>query len=395
VANKSIFKYGGYFGSAAFRFWESQNKKIKAGQLNARPLQLDTLGIENGCIDAVSQARSWVDYPYNNTYNLQMINETVHDTLLESVIDPEKGCIALIQNCRELAKIGDPEFHANNQTVNDYCALATEQCFPILQISSAYANRNVFDIAQIGPQSFPLYQDVGFFNQRWVQQGLGVPINYTEVANLTPLYFVGTADAFRQDQSNIEYLLQNNIQVALVYGDRDTRCNWIGVENVSMTVDYADAQNFRSAGYANIQTNGSYVGGVVRQYDGFSFSRVYEAGHEVSSFQPETSYNIFNRVMFRQDVATGTKLAGYDQPSDRLKPRRCLQSRSSDGNSPLPHYQSKGPSSSWAIKNILPASPEPVCNLWAAAVTCTDDQLAAIANGTAETHDFLVTSPKP
>jgi carboxypeptidase C (cathepsin A) len=323
-----------------------------------------------------------------------MINNTVHNKLLESVTDPEKGCIAVIQNCRNLANIGDPGFKANNQTVNDYCALATQQCFPILQISSAYANRNPFDIAQIGPQSFPSFQDVGFFNQRWVQQGLGVPVNYTEEnPNLTTLYFAGTADPFRQNQSNIEYLLQNKIQVALVYGDRDTRCNWIGAENVSLTVDYPDAPSFRSAGYANIQTNKSYVGGVVRQYDGFSFSRVFEAGHAVSGFQPETSYNIFNRVMFRQDVATGTQTAGSSQADDTQKLKRVIRRRSSEGNRPLAHYHSKGPSSSWSIKNVLPSLPDPVCNLWAAPATCTDNQLAAIANGTAKTHDFQVTSP--
>jgi hypothetical protein len=323
-----------------------------------------------------------------------MINETVYNALVKNVTDPEQGCIAITQNCRELANVGDPDFYANNQTVNDYCALATELCFPILTISSDYANRNPFDFSQIGPQSFPRYQDVGFFNQRWVQQSLGAAVNYTEDANLTTLYFAGTADAFRQNQSNIEYLLQNNIQVALLYGDRDTRCNWIGAENVSLTVDYLDAQNFRSAGYANIQTNASYVGGVVRQYDGFSFSRIFEAGHAVSSFQPETSYQIFDRVMFRQDVATGKQPAGYNQAIDTPKPRRFLNSRSSDGHSTLPHYQSKGPLSSWSIKNVLPASPEPVCDMWAAAATCTDNQLAAIANGTAETHDFIVTSPK-
>lgn len=319
-----------------------------------------------------------------------MINETVYNAILQNITDPKDGCIAAMQQCRDAGRASDPQFWANNQTVNDFCAVATELCFPILLITSEFANRNVFDIAQIGPQSLN-YQHINFFNKRWVQQSLGVPVNFTDNANLTTTYFLGDGDAFRQNQTGIEYLLDNDIQVALVYGDRDSRCNWIGVENVSLTVDYPDASNFRSAGYADIETNSSYKGGVVRQYDGFSFSRVFEAGHSVSTYQPETVSRIFERVMFRQDVATGKVPAGDGKATwfPSLSRFNSKQAKS------VPHYKSKGPSSSWAIKNVLPPSPKSVCNLWAASITCTDEQLAAISNGTAETHDFLVTSPSP
>jgi hypothetical protein len=333
----------------------------------------------------------WLNYVYNNTYGLQMINDTVFNEFEKLVTDPHDGCIASFQQCRQLAEVGDPQFYANNQTVNDFCGSAAAQCISILTLASTYANRNNFDVAQIGPQSFPGYQHIAFFNQRWVQQALGVPLNFTDDSNLTTLYFVGDADPFRQNQSSIEYLLENNIQVALVYGDRDARCPWNGAENVSLTVDFPDAHNFRSAGYADIQTNGSHKGGVVRQYDGFSFSRVFEAGHAVSSFQPKTSLEIFNRVMFRRDIATGLKPAGYDLA-------RGQRNHSEPPNgyiSQSKHYQSQGLSSSWSIKNDLPPSPVPVCNLWAVGITCTDEQINAIANGTAETHNFLVTSPLP
>ncbi|KAF2101322.1 putative carboxypeptidase S1 [Rhizodiscina lignyota] len=364
--------YGGYFGLAIFSFWESQNKKIQSGDLKAHYLHLDTLGIENGCIDAVSQALGYPHIAYNNTYNFPLINETVYNEIVQSVIDPDPdhGCLAAIHRCREVASVGDPQFYANNKTVNDICAVATELCFPILGIAETYANRSSFDIAQVLPTSFPNYQHSAFFNRRWVQQSLGAPVNYTDSANLTGLYFLGTADAFRQSQASVEYLLQNDVQVTLVYGDRDTRCNWIGVENISLTVDYPDAKNFRAAGYADIHTNKSYTGGVVRQYDGFSFSRVFEAGHEVSAFQPETAYEIFNRAMFRHDIATGTR-----------------------GKYGASHYQSKGPASSWSIKNVLPPPPPPKCDLWAMSVTCTDDQIIAIENGTAIFDGVIVTSP--
>jgi carboxypeptidase C (cathepsin A) len=67
------------------------------------------------------------------------------------------------------------------------------------------------------------------------------------------------------------------VKVALVYGDQDYQCNWYGGEAISKAI--AGGPEFEKAGYAEIQTNASYVGGVVRQYGNLSFSRVFQAGH--------------------------------------------------------------------------------------------------------------------
>lgn len=54
----------------------------------------------------------------------------------------------------------------------------------------------------------------------------------------------------------------------------------IGGEAVSLAIEYENKDNFAAAGYTEILTNSDYVGGFVRQYGGFSFSRVFEAGHQ-------------------------------------------------------------------------------------------------------------------
>lgn len=53
-----------------------------------------------------------------------------------------------------------------------------------------------------------------------------------------------------------------------------------GGEAVSLALNYSNAAAFAAAGYADISTNQSYVGGVVRQQGHFSFSRVFQSGHE-------------------------------------------------------------------------------------------------------------------
>jgi len=53
------------------------------------------------------------------------------------------------------------------------------------------------------------------------------------------------------------------------------------------------ASKFAEAGYADIKTNGSYIGGQVRQYGNFSFSRVYQAGHEGGFYaKPNCVYSV-------------------------------------------------------------------------------------------------------
>lgn len=80
--------------------------------------------------------------------------------------------------------------------------------------------------------------------------------------------------------ANLGYLLNKGSKVALVYGDRDYQCNWVGGEAISVAIESDITTDFKQAGYADIETNASYIGGFVRQVGNLSFSRVFQAGHE-------------------------------------------------------------------------------------------------------------------
>ena len=129
------------------------------------------------------------------------------------------------------------------------------------------------------------------------------------------------------------------------------------------------SSNFKSAGYANISTNADYTGGVVRQVGDFSFVRIFDAGHEAPHYQPETAYQIFNRVMSGQDVATGE--VAVDEK-----------------------YASKGPESSFGIKNKKPEPRAVQCYFWDMMETCTPAQKMMFLNGTAITENFILVGYK-
>jgi len=183
---------------------------------------------------------------------------------------------------------------------------------------------------------------------------------------------------------DIAGLLRKNIRVALVYGDADYLCNWLGGEAVAFAVaaqlsDYPNVNTsttatqtsslpplptslpmnylagFNAAGYADIIVNNSYVGGVVRQWGNFSFSRIYDAGHMVPYYQPETAFTIFTRIIQGTDIGTGAVINSSNF--------------STNGTRNATHT------------NSVPPQPSPTCWVRDINSTCTEDDYRAIVAG--------------
>ncbi|KAL6890098.1 Alpha/Beta hydrolase protein [Trichoderma evansii] len=179
---------------------------------------------------------------------------------------------------------------------------------------------------------FPPKFAAGYLNSRETQLALGAPLNFTGLSIAVAQTFVETGDFIRgHNPVLLGGLLDSGVGVALVYGDRDYQCNC----------------------------------GVVRQYGNLSFSRVFDAGHQVPYYQPETAYRIFSRAMACADIATGQVIAGAS-------------------------YSTVGPGSSFDIKNTVPQPPEPLCYTWDVMATCTSSQTALLANGSAIVQNFIM-----
>lgn len=68
---------------------------------------------------------------------------------------------------------------------------------------------------------------MALFNQPWVQAELGVPLNYTSGNDrvFQSVFLFGVGDMMRYGLEYLGGLLNRGIKVAMVYGDRDYRCN--------------------------------------------------------------------------------------------------------------------------------------------------------------------------
>jgi len=83
-----------------------------------------------------------------------------------------------------------------------------------------------------------------------------------------------------------------------------TSSQWFGGQAVSLAINYTHKAQFAAAGYEPFVVDGTEYG-EVRQYGNFSFSRIYEAGHEIPYYQPIAALAFFNRTLNHFNIADG------------------------------------------------------------------------------------------
>jgi len=393
--------YGGHYGPGFFRFFQEQNDKIANGssaERGARYLHLDTLGIVNGLIDMVVQWESMIDFPNNNvvflprwvfvmrlamadtltrtrqTYGLSVFNQSTLEQLRSDWHGPG-GCKETLLDCQRALRSRnvDPVVPLstvlrNDRNLSEICGSrdGSDMCYdaPAEAYLSQPTPRGWYDIGHPKADPFPPSTMYGYLTEAPVLSALGVPVNFSTHSSAVRSRFHATYDIVAGGfLDSIGFLLDHGVKVHLMYGDRDFACNWLGGERASLAVNYSRSNEFSDAGYTWLMTPGA-LSGLTRQVGNYSFTRVFQAGHEVPSYQPAAAYAIFMRATFGKDVASGT-IAVTDE------------------------YATKGPRDAWWVKNVPPAMPQPRCNILVPG-SCPAETWRRVLNGTAVVKDWFV-----
>jgi carboxypeptidase C (cathepsin A) len=351
--------YGGEYGPVFADLFERQNDLRRTGNLpnSTLDISLVSLGLVQGAVDARIQAPFLSKFAYNNTYGIQAITSKQMTNQLQDMQSPG-GCLDLLDQCRTLMASQDPNGDGDIVAVNTRCASAQQTC-QNLAVLYSQSGRSVYDIRQMDPSPFPSLAYMEYLNTAQVMQAIGTSINYTDSSSLVNGAFAFTGDMLRDSQlPALSRLLQRGIRVALLYGDADYICNWQGGEAVSLALGSMlplYASKFLNAGYADIVVNSSYIGGAVRQFGNLSFARIYDSGHLIPAYQPETAFTIFTRIIQGTALATG-EIAN------------------------LSTYLTSGPQFS-AKTNKAGTSSNPVCWIRDAMTACTPDQRTSMLGG--------------
>lgn len=346
--------YGGIYAAVFAEVWEAQNKRRLDGTLNRQTtleLRLTSVGIVNGYVEPIVQTPFSPAFAINNTYGIKAMSDR-EAQLYTAKFTASGGCADLLSKC--MASQSQPG------GADAICLIASRTCSDDVDEPYYNSGRGQNDIASRGDNPQPPYWFVDYLNHPDVLRALGSPVNFTSSNRISATNFASTGDNTKGGNvARLADLLRRGVRLGFIYGDRDYICNWFGGEALSLAVarqaggDYA--VKFPAAGYAPIVVNGSYIGGDVRQFGNLSFSRIFQAGHAVPYYQPETAFQVFARIVRGLSVSMGRSIdaAQYGTKGD-------LESKHSDK---------------------APSPPAPTCFVGAFAGTCNAESYKLANSG--------------
>lgn len=282
--------YGGHYGPIFNDYFVKQNEKNIP---EAKNISLQSVLIGNGWVDPVVHYQAFYNFTVSpgSTYDIPFYNQSIQEKLYDNVWGQGK-CVDQMNEC---AKNGDNE---QCRTADGFCAENVESFL------GRYAKRDEYDTRELNPDPFPYSFYVEYLNRADVQAAIGAFTNFSTSNSAVGDAFSTTGDDGRETGTieAIRDLLHHDIAVALYAGDADYNCNWLGFQKVAEMIG---APGWSRAGFADLVTSDGKLHAQVKQARKFSFTRFFEAGHEVPFYQPLASLEFFERVISGRDIATG------------------------------------------------------------------------------------------
>jgi len=127
-----------------------------------------------------------------------------------------------------------------------------------------------------------------FLAQNNVQEALGVVGDHWSECNDT-VHQELLDDWLTDESSNVAFILSQGYPVLVYSGDLDFICNFRGGQAWTNEMSWSGQSEFQNANYTARGTNGEY-----KTYGGFTFYRVYNAGHMVPMDQPAAALDLIN-----------------------------------------------------------------------------------------------------
>jgi len=260
---------GHYIPAVTHQIWLN-NKQLPAG---AVAINLKGTSVGNGLTDPAVQYQYYAQMAISTNDHSPAVNNVTH-ALMVAATAP---CVAAIKACQ-----------ANKAT----CVVATDTCNAGLLMPYELTNLNPYDM-RIKCAKPPLcydFSNVGTYLQKPdVQAKLGVTGHkWADCNRGVTIGFELDGDWMKSYQQMIPDQLADGIRVLIYAGDQDFICNWLGNQAWAKQLDWPHKDEFNAAPVTNWTVDGK-AAGEKRSSNGFTFLRVFDAGHMVPRDQPENA----------------------------------------------------------------------------------------------------------
>ncbi|ODV85319.1 hypothetical protein CANARDRAFT_7965 [[Candida] arabinofermentans NRRL YB-2248] len=260
-----------------------------------RSFDLESVLIGNGLTDPLTQ------YPYYE--KMACSTENGYEPVLpeaecEGMLDTLPRCLSLIESCYNSESVFScvpAAIYCNNAQIGPY----------------QKTGRNVYDVRKMCEGSSLCYKGLeyidSYLNQDFVKEKLGAEVETYESCNFdVNRNFLFAGDWMKPYHKNVIDILEQGLPVLIYAGDKDFICNWLGNQAWSNELPWSGNDGFSLAKtHSLFLDDGITKVGNVKNFEKFTYARMFDGGHMVPYDQPESSLTMVNRWI-AGDYSLGT-----------------------------------------------------------------------------------------
>eukprot|EP00608_Synchroma_pusillum_P004490 CAMPEP_0198421938 /NCGR_PEP_ID=MMETSP1452-20131203/1990_1 /TAXON_ID=1181717 /ORGANISM="Synchroma pusillum, Strain CCMP3072" /LENGTH=455 /DNA_ID=CAMNT_0044142183 /DNA_START=62 /DNA_END=1429 /DNA_ORIENTATION=+ len=271
--------YGGHYAPAVTEAIYNGNQNLARGDVT---INLAGVGVGNGLTNPTIQYAYYAQMAYNNSYGIQTISESEYEDMV-AAIEP---CQAKSEAC---------------QQDTSKCEEAYNFCNDAMQTAYSRSGLNVYDITKYceGSLCYNLTMVDTFMDKDSTRAALNVnskSAKWQECSNL--VYAFMESDMMQEQQQRLIPLLESGIPVTIYAGDKDFICNWYGNRAWTEALEWSGKEAFNAAAVNPLMLDDAEVG-QIKTSGGFTFVRVYEAGHMVPMDQPAVALYLLDSIIMQ------------------------------------------------------------------------------------------------
>ncbi|CAH2353621.1 carboxypeptidase Y [[Candida] railenensis] len=215
-------------------------------------------------------------------------DQLISDESCQEMDDDFKKCLPLAKAC----------YHIQNPFA---CVPAKLYCDRI-RAKVWETDRNPYDMRkQCVSRDEECYEELHYMNEfldsEFVKNAVGADPAVGQYQSCSEDIYNGfsfTGDYMLPHQQYVAELLESGIPVLIYAGDKDFNCNWLGNSHWTDQLDYSGHESFLAAPMTDFISKDNEVHGKMKNFEIFTFLKVYESGHMVPFDQPLASLDVFN-----------------------------------------------------------------------------------------------------